>query len=272
MTTPSSSSEANEAQAQQLTGSVAKAFRILESFTERCPRLSFNDLCDEVDLAPTTLRRLLSTMESLGYLQHDTFGQYQLGPRSMTLAPPALAASELRNQALPVLDELSTTSGLNANLSVLYEGKLLYLGCVARNLPRRRYFSVTGRLAAAHSTAMGKALLAYLPWDDARRSLEKAGGLVARTPKTITSWEILEQDLEVVRGCGYAFDDEEAVVGGFCVAAPVRDRSGEVVASISVSGMNWEIDRSKIKELAALVTSQAEALSFKLGYAFATEW
>ena len=102
--------------------------------------------------------------------------------------------------------------------------------------------------------------------------IEKNGGLFRRTPKTITSWEELERELERIRERGYALDDEEASTGGLCVAAPVRDRSGEVVASISASGMISEIDRCKIDQLAATVISNAEAMSYKLGYAFATEW
>jgi len=269
---PQLPAEAAEAQAQQLTRSVAKAFRILESFSEREPRHSFAELCAEVDFAPSTMRRLLSTMESLGYLQHDSHGQYHLGPRALALAPAALAASDIRNQALPVLDELSRITGLNANLGVLYEGKLLYLACVSTNLPRRRYFGVPGRLAAIQGTAMGKVLLAYLPEEAARRVVEKGGGLVARTARTITKWEDLVQELARVREREYAIDDEEVVEGGLCLAAPVRDRSGQVVAALSASGMTWEIDRRRMSELAEAVTGQAETLSFKLGLAFAIEW
>lgn len=261
-----------DSQSQQLTRSVAKALRILECFSERSPRLGFAELCEAVDLAPTTVRRLLATMESLGYLQHDSFGQYRLGPRSLALAAPALAGYEIRNQALPVLDELSTVTGLNANLAVLYEGRLLYLACTSLNLPRRLHFGVPGRLAAIQGTAIGKVLLAHLPADEARRVLEKGGGLIARTPRTVTRWEDLLEEFARVRERGYAIDDEEVAAGGFCLAAPVRDRSGQVVAGISASGMTWEIDRTKVEGIASAVTGQAETLSFKLGFAFATEW
>jgi len=262
----------NETQTQRLTRSVAKALGILESFTERVPSLSFTELAQSSDLAPSTLRRLLTTLESLGYLQQDAHGLYRLGARALGLAPPALAGYEVRNQALPVLDELSVETGLNSNLGILYDGRMLYLASVARNLPHRRLFGVPGRMAAAHSTALGKVLLAFRPFGEVVAMLEKAGGLIRRTPKTITTWEALEAELARVRELGYAFDDEEAASGGLCVAAPARDRTGEVVAAISASGMSWEIDRAKLDELAAKVVRQAETLSYKLGYAFAAEW
>ncbi len=264
--------QTNETQTQRLTQSVAKALGILESFTERVPSLSFAELAQSSDLAPSTLRRLLATLESLGYLQHDAHGLYRLGAKALNLAPPALAGYEVRNQGLPVLDELSVETGLNANLGVLHEGRMLYLASVARNLPHRRLFGVPGRMTAAHSTAIGKVLLAFRPFEDVVAMLEKAGGLIRRTPKTITTWEVLEVELGRVRELGYAFDDEEAATGGLCVAAPVRDRTGEVVAGISASGMNWEIDRTRLDELATKVVRHAETLSYKLGYAFAAEW
>lgn len=263
--------ERDDVQVQQLTRSVAKAFSILESFSERQPRLTLADLCELVELSPSTLRRLLATLESLGYLAHDSFGQYMLGGRALSLAPVALAANETRTQALPIIEDLSNSTGLNANVGTLYEGRLLYLACVSQNV-LRRHFGVPGRLAAAHSTGIGKVLLAYRTFEEVRQMIEKNGGLFRRTPKTITSWEELERELERIRERGYALDDEEASTGGLCVAAPVRDRSGEVVASISASGMISEIDRCKIDQLAATVISHAEALSYKLGYAFATEW
>jgi DNA-binding IclR family transcriptional regulator len=262
----------SEAQVQQLTRSVAKAFGILEVFGERAPQLTFGEISDAVDLAPTTLRRLLVTLESLGYVARDPHGRYQLGVRALNLAPAALAAYDIRTQALPMLDELATKAGLNANLGVLRDGRLLYIASIVGNLPRRRHFSVPGRLALAHSNALGKVILADLDFAAARTLLEKAGGLVARTPKTITNWDEFEAELAQVREQGYAVDEEEATVGGRCVAAPIHDRSGAVVAAISASGMIWEIPPESVHDLAATVIRCAETLSFKLGYSFATEW
>ena len=264
--------EFSESQVQQLTRSVAKAFGILEVFSERSPQLSLGEIAEAVDIAPTTLRRLLATLESLGYVERDPLGRYQLGVRALGLAPAALAAYDVRIQALPLLDELATKTGLNANLGVLRDGRLLYLASIVGNLPRRRHFSVPGRIATAHANALGKVMLADLDYAAARALLEKAGGLIARTPKTIADWDALEAELARVREQGYAVDEEEATLGGRCVAVPVHDRSGSVVAAISASGMTWEVSPERIPELAATAGACAATLSFKLGYSFATEW
>jgi DNA-binding IclR family transcriptional regulator len=265
-------SETQDAGLQQLTRSVAKALCILDCFTERTPRLTLAELSEQVDLAPTTLRRLASTLDTLGYLSRDDLGRYQLGVKAMSLAPAGLAAYDIRNVALPVLDMLSTQTGLNANLGILHDGRLVYLATVIRNLPRRRHFGVPGRLAAAHCNGLGKAMLAHLSPSEARSTLTKAGGLSARTPRTITSFDMLEAELAEVRERGYALDDEEAAIGGRCVAAPIRDRTGAVVAAISLSGMVDEINDTLIPGLADVLVRAAEEISFKLGYSFATEW
>lgn len=264
--------EFSEAQVQQLTRSVAKAFSILEVFSERAPQLALGEIAEAVDIAPTTLRRLLATLESLGYVQRDPVGRYQLGVRALNLAPAALAGYEIRTHALPILDDLSSETGLNANLGVLHEGRVLHLANVSRNLPRRRHFGVPGRLALPNATALGKTMLAFRDFAQVRELLSRSGGLVQRTPRTIATWEALSDELALVRERGYAYEDQETALDGRCVAAPVRDRSGQVVAAISASGMTWEITPEKVEELAQVVIHHAESLSFKLGYAFATEW
>ncbi|HLH74404.1 MAG TPA: IclR family transcriptional regulator [Chloroflexota bacterium] len=261
----------NIAFAKQVTPSVAKAFRILECFSERRPRLTFAELAEQVDLPPTTLRRLLATLESLDYVQHDPLGLYRLGPRALALSPAALAGYDVRNQALPVLDDLAILTSLNANLGTLYQGRLLYLACVSHNVTRR-IFSVPGRLAMAHCTALGKVMLASRPLDEVPSIVALAGGLVKRTVHTRTTWEDLEAELAQVRERGYAVDDEEVAIGSRCIAAPVRGQSGEVIAALGVNGTTEEIERDRIPELISVVRQSAETLSYKLGAAFAREW
>jgi DNA-binding IclR family transcriptional regulator len=108
--------EPSEPSGQQLTWSVAKALNILESFTERAPSLCLAEL---VKLPPTTLRRLLGTLESLGCVRQESSGSHLLDMRALSLTPPALAGLEMRCQALPILDELSPRTCLNANLGIL---------------------------------------------------------------------------------------------------------------------------------------------------------
>jgi DNA-binding IclR family transcriptional regulator len=269
--TKSNTTEPLDAQDLQVGKAVAKALGILDCFTEQVPRLALAEICAKVGLAPSTVRRFLATLESLGYVQRDSMGLYQLGAHLLSHAPAALAGYEVRNQALPVLEDLSKATGLNANLAVLHEGRILYLAATSHNV-LHRHFGVPGRLGSAHATAMGKLLLAYLPLESAMLAVEQAGGLPARTAKTITTWERLAEELASIRERGYAVDDEEVAEGGLCLAAPVRDRTGQVVAAMSASGMTWEIDRAKIEEVAEAIKRHAGILSYKLGYAFSMHW
>ncbi len=116
-----------------------------------------------------------------------------------------------------------------------------------------------------HSTAIGKVLLAYLPEPQLRAFLETAE-LRHFTPKTITAVSLLEQELVRVRGQGYAIDDEENRQGVRCLAAPVWNFTGQVVAAIGMTGPVWSVTLDRVAALIAIVNEAAFALSKKLGY------
>jgi IclR family acetate operon transcriptional repressor len=122
-----------------------------------------------------------------------------------------------------------------------------------------------GRRAAAHATALGKTLLAYLEPELARRVIQKCG-LPKRTQYTITNQAELERELARIRQAGYAVDREEAVMGACCVAAPVRDHSGRVAAAISVSLMANRLESLREREVSRLVRSAAAGIANALGY------
>jgi len=121
-----------------------------------------------------------------------------------------------------------------------------------------------GRRVPPHATAVGKTLLAYLDPEKARKVWEK-GGLKRKTRYTITDSLALEQELARIREAGYAVDREEAVLGAWCVAAPVRDHKDQVVAALSVSMLAVRLGRSSEREIATLVKSVAAHISAALG-------
>jgi IclR family transcriptional regulator, KDG regulon repressor len=125
--------------------------------------------------------------------------------------------------------------------------------------------SSVGRRNPAHCTAVGKALIAYLP-DEELEGLMRRRGLKAHTPKTITTPVLLRRELATIRERGYAIDDEEIEKGLRCIGAPVRDHSGRVVASLSVAGPAFRLTRARTSSVARLVAKAADALSAELGY------
>src|SRR5207302_20682 len=119
------------------------------------------------------------------------------------------------------------------NLGVLDGGEVLHLVAVEPERPLR-YHTRVGARELAHCTGLGKVLLADLPPPDLQRIMRV--GLARRTPATLTDQDASLRELEQVRRQGYAEDHEEAEVGLRCLAAPVRDSSGQTVAAISISG------------------------------------
>jgi DNA-binding IclR family transcriptional regulator len=128
-----------------------------------------------------------------------------------------------------------------------------------------RMHSAIGRRASAHSTAVGKAMLAFMSQKEVENIIEEHG-LPVCTPNTITDKEALLRELERVRQQGYAVDDIENEDGIRCVGAPIFDHQGKPVAALSVSGPAFRLSMERVKELTGAVTSTALEISRQLGY------
>jgi DNA-binding IclR family transcriptional regulator len=128
-----------------------------------------------------------------------------------------------------------------------------------------RVFSLIGKRAPLHATGVGKVILADKPWYEVEEILTKTG-LPRITKYTITEMEEMKEELEQIRIKGYAFDNEECELGAFCVAAPIRDYTGNVIASMSVSMPTNRFSVKSKKTMIIEVLKQSMALSKKLGY------
>ena len=145
------------------------------------------------------------------------------------LAGIALNQIEVRKHALDEMDRLCDEVNLLTNLAVLLDGDVLHL---AHSAPKAvpRMYTALGRRAVAHCTSLGKALLAHRPWDETRGAIERHGWR-PYTRHSIADFARLEAELAAVRAKGYAIDREERRADVICIAAPIRDRAGEVVAA-----------------------------------------
>ncbi len=246
--------------------SIGRALRLLACFSEAHPSHTLSELSRQLELAPSTVSRLLSVLEEYGYVRRGTGngnGQYTLGLAPIALASVAISQSDLRRQSLPFLEMLADSSHYNANVAVLYEGDVLYLARVpaAKEL---RVYAITGTRNAPHSTAVGKILLAALPEEEVRarytnRSMEPL------TPQTITTMDALLAELRCVSAQGYAVDDEEFATGRRCIAAPVRDESGQTIAAISLSGLPVPLPAAEFAHAVRLVKQFATHISRTFG-------
>ncbi len=245
--------------------SVERTLDILEALAER-GEAGIAQLSQQVGLHASTVHRLLSTLIARGYVrQNPETGRYMLGLKALDVARAVKDHIDLRMESLPILRELMKQSGETANLSVLDGQQLVYLEQVSSPGWMLRMFVQVGARAPLHSTAAGKVLLAHLPEPELKAMLASYP-LTPYAGRTIVDKGVLLSELNDVRREGYATDYGEQEEGVSCVAAPVRDHSGRVVAAISISGPWIRITPERVAELAPLVREACARLSAALGY------
>lgn len=235
---------------------VERVTLIMDCFAPRGSALGLEAVAARTALPRSTSHRILDQLARVGWLDHTAAG-YVLGPRALRLGGSD-GVAEVRAVAVPLLQELSWRTGLVAHLGVLDGADVYYLdklgGPAAAALPSR----VGGRVAA-HTTAIGKALLAWLTPEDVDELTE--GRLVRRTPRSIGELPALHRELARIRlRRGVAFESEEAVPGHGCVAAAVRG-TGAPVAAISLCG---PVGGTLLERVAPLVAGTAREISARL--------
>jgi DNA-binding IclR family transcriptional regulator len=250
----------NENNSGQVT---RRIFSILEAFTIEEPALSALELSRRLELPRSTVHRLLATLLEEGYIDQDPDTlKYHLGLKLLRLSHIVMNQLKLEQTAYPLMQQLASQTNANTYLGVLdqKEGVILYLTAVSSLLP----ITVVGVRAPIHSTALGKAVSAYL----SERWLEKilsVAGMEAITPRTITNRAQLKAHLAEVRRRGYAIDEEESLPGMCCLAAPVQHHAGNVVSAVSVSAPTYIFTQERRPEIARMVCACANAISRALG-------
>lgn len=249
-----------------LTQSVSRALAILNCFTDETPELRVTDISSRMGLTSSLVSRLLQTLEADRLVEQDTeTGYYYLGPAIITLAGVTLNNNRLRIEALNEMQAVSNALELGVNLAVLDQGAIFYLAHI--DGPRApRSYTLIGRRNPLHATGMGKVLLANLPEDLRDECIDRLV-LHAYTARTITSRDELVAELDQVAVQGWALEMEELALGRACVASSIRDKSGTVIAALSISGplsaLKWEERQSELINEAIEV---ADRISIRLGY------
>jgi DNA-binding IclR family transcriptional regulator len=241
--------------------SVSKALALLDAFSAEKPELTLSELSRRVGAHKSSTFRLLSTLEAHGFVQRSPAGRgYRLGWKPLELA--GRLRYGLRELAAPYLEKLAERSGEIVHLSVLDGADIVYLDKHGRSQPLTVSTRVGGR-SPAHASAMGKALLAGLPPAALRRLL---GGrrLKRFTPTTITEPRRLARELQAIRRQGFALDNEETFPGIRCVAAPLRDQEGRVLAAVSVTVPAQRMGARRQAELKNWVMDTAGRISARI--------
>jgi DNA-binding IclR family transcriptional regulator len=245
--------------------SVERAVMILKAFSLEKPERGVSELSRELGLHKSTASRLMKTLAESGLLtQNPETDRYRLGLDLIGLAAQVTGYLNVREIARSPLRQLAETCQETVNLSVLDGGQVVNLEQFVPHARQIKNVGRVGRRMCLHCTASGKALIAYQPQEQIDQMLQ--GQLERFTPHTITDPHLLKQDLARVRERGYAIAQEELEEGLNVVAAPVRDHTAQVIASVSVSGPAFRVTPETFRHLAAQAIEMASQISQKLGF------
>lgn len=243
---------------------VVRAAGILRAFSHERPALHFSEIVDAVGLPKSTTHRLLLTLIDVGFVEQRQDGTYALGIGLFEVGSLAFANVSLRAIAQPFVRRLTDATKETVHMGVLdgYEVVSLEQAPSPHSLRAEVY---VGKRAPLHCTAVGKAILAFIEsetWLQRYRSR----GLERFTQATITDPDALAGELAATRERGYAVDNEEHEVGVRCVGAPIRDASGAVVGSLSISGPSARVTPDAVGELSRRLLEATREISAALGH------
>ncbi|HEY0807507.1 MAG TPA: IclR family transcriptional regulator [Pseudonocardiaceae bacterium] len=243
---------------------VMRALDILELFLDGAPH-SAPDITTRIGLPRTSVHELVTTLAQRGYLvaAPGRPGHYRLGVPLFHLGSVFAEQVDLAREGKEVVAQVAAECAETAQIAVLDGTNVVYVAKVDGTHPVRLVSSV-GRRLPAHCTAVGKMLLSALPEDEFDVHYPRGVALPAMTPHSITSVELLSGQLTEIRKRGIATEYCESNPDVACVAAPIRDSSGAVVAALSVSvpTQRW----TDSARFARYVTDGATELGARLGY------
>jgi DNA-binding IclR family transcriptional regulator len=244
---------------------IDRALSILDMLSAQGPDLALGEISEKLELHKSTVHRLIMVLERHKLIERNaSSGRYRLGLKLFELGTKALAQLNLRDRARPFLERLVLETSETVHLCVLDDSEVVYLDKVEPERSVRMATSV-GRRNPAHCTAVGKAMMAYLPLAQVE-SIVRKQGMKAITSNTITSFLELKKELAAIRERGYSVDNEEIEEGVRCVGCVVQNFSGEPVAAISISGPAFRVTLEKVPGLATAVVAAAHGLSQGLGF------
>jgi IclR family KDG regulon transcriptional repressor len=244
--------------------SLGRAFAILEEVARHREGIGLAELSKLVGLHNSTTFHLAKTMVSLGYLRQEKDSKrYRVGRPLFALAASALDEIEMVNVATPVLEELSRETSESSHFAVRMGDAVV----VIARTSGPGAFQLTDRVGVvrpAHSTALGKIILASLRPDQLQRFLERAD-MKPSTKKSITDTAVLLREIAEIRRTGVAFDDGEFNPEVRCVAVPVTDFTGQVIGALGISGPIWRLSNQTLHNSALIVQAAANRLSREFG-------
>jgi len=237
-----------------------KALGILELLTVSRSGSTLPELVAQSGLAKSSAHYLLVTLERDGYVSRsERTGRYLLGMKLFRLANSVLNGLSVRQRAAAHLFGLSMRTGLTAHFAILEQNEAVLI-CKQEAPGGTRVATWVGKRMDLHCTAIGKAILGFLPADEVQNIIRERG-LARHNENTIATPRRLYEELSRVTKVGYAIDDEEDELGWRCVGVPVFGPAGRPVAAIGVAGPTSELPAESLPLLASELRQTAKAIS-----------
>lgn len=252
-------------QPRRLLQSLNLSIDVLELLAREDQPLGVTEIATQMEISKAAAHGILSNLAARSFVERDPQSSaYRLGRRLWELGISAGNQIEIQKIAREHLVALTEVTGESSQLSeYCARNEVLYLDRITSPNPVQAYIRVGGR-APAYCIATGKALLAFQPEEEIEAVCN--GPLIAYTPLTVVDGDALRKELEEIRASGISLNPGEyrgEIVG---VAAPIRDRSGQVIAAVSVSGPAYRFPIEKAAEVAPELKQAALLISQKLGY------
>ena len=240
---------------------IERMMSLLDVLAESAAPATLKSLAQATGLHPSTAHRILAAMTQSRLVERQDAGTYALGVRLMQLGNIVKSKISVREVALPHMQKLHAEVGEAINLGIRDGDEIIYAERTSGGRSLVRIVYLVGGRAPLHLTSLGKLFLAADSAVDVR-AYAKRTGLPGKTQHSLTQIDALEKELDKVRRHDLAYDDEEAEIGLKCVAAPIRDDEGVIVAALSISALTDRHD----PVWATRIREATEAISRALGY------
>ena len=251
----------------QSNQSSEKLLKLMETMSLLDSPIRLQDLAAMINMHASTVLRFLNPLVLMGYVdQNPDDNRYFLTLKICRIAGNITSRMNIRNIAYPVMRNVSHIFRESANLSVEHDMSVLYVEVVNAAPNTLMMMQRIGHAAPMHCTGVGKLLM--LEYSEQKiDQLIATKGLERFTDKTITDRTALIRELERTRQRDYAFDDEECEAGARCVAAPIRNYSGRIIAGLSVSGPTTRMTDAHMHAHLPFLLDAARQISYRLGWA-----
>ncbi len=243
---------------------VAKTIAILEALAASNGPVTLQTLTENTHLPKSSVFSILVTLEMHQYVERDATNTYRLGLKALQIGAAATQTANVSQLFHEAARKIVKACGETAQLTILDQTDVIYVAREDGTQPVQLASNIGGRLPA-YATASGKTLLAALPPESLDR-LFAGRSLPTLTARTINSFSQLKEELRRVREFGYAHDNQETSNGLECLAAPIFDRNGQVVAAISASFLSARSNPDHFQRVLQLVKSAAFEISTHMGW------